>query len=347
MAVCISALDPQAAEVAASALAQGQLVGLPTETVYGLAADAANPQAIAKIFAAKGRPVDHPLIVHVAPCTSRTAWAQVLAQMCSHVPEAAWRLIDAFWPGPLTLILPRLPGVCDAAAGGQPTIGVRCPAHPVAQHILLAAAAKGVFGVAAPSANRFGRVSPTTAAHVLSEFEDVRVNGAPIQLVVVDGGACSVGIESAIVDVSQVKPALLRPGVLTQAQLELVVGQSLAQPGPQSPQVSGSLASHYAPAARVMVVTEQDLLQACARAAIPEGDAVYASQVVLNACVSPSDKQRLMPASAVDCAHELFAQLRALDATGAPSIWIQAPPAVGELATQWDGVRDRLLRASV
>ena len=342
MAVCISASDPQAIEVAASALAQGQLLGLPTETVYGLAADAANEQAVANIFAAKGRPANHPLIVHVAPCASTKAWQQLLAQLCSEVPASAYKLIDAFWPGPLTLLLPRRADVCSAATGGQGTIGVRCPAHPVAQKVLQAAAAKGVLGVAAPSANRFGRVSPTTAAHVLSEFEDVRINQAPLQLVVVDGGACEVGIESAIVDLSQAQPALLRPGVLTQAQLEAALGCRLALPNAHSPQVSGSLASHYAPSARVLVVAEDALLQACAAGEVLPTDALYASQAVLSACGLDTGRCRAMPALAAECAHELFAQLRALDQTGVARIWVQAPPA----SAAWEGVRDRLQRAS-
>jgi L-threonylcarbamoyladenylate synthase len=346
MSVCISALDPQASEVAASALAQGQLLGLPTETVYGLAADAANAQAVANIFAAKGRPANHPLIVHVAPCNSRQAWQQLLGQLCVEVPQTAWLLIDAFWPGPLTLILQRLPGVCEAAAGGQPTIGIRCPAHPVAQQVLRAAAAKGVLGVAAPSANRFGRVSPTTAAHVQSEFEHVRIGGAPLQLLVVDGGPCDVGIESAIVDLSQGQPTLLRPGALSHAQLAHVLGTSLALPHAHSPQVSGSLASHYAPAARVLVASEQALLQAAAHGDIAPDDAVYASQAVLQACGNAPARQRLMANSPAACAHELFAHMRELDDTGATRMWVQAPPSDGAHASEWDGVRDRLQRAS-
>lgn len=346
MAVCISAQDPQAIEVAASALAQGQLLGLPTETVYGLAADAGNEQAVANVFAAKGRPANHPLIVHVAPCSDQHGWQQLLGHMCASVPDAAWKLIKAFWPGPLTLILPRRPTVCSAAAGGQDTIGLRCPAHPLAQQVLKAAAAKGVLGVAAPSANRFGRVSPTTAAHVMSEFEQVRINNAPLQLLVLDGGACDVGIESAIVDLSQATPALLRPGLLTKAQLETVLGCNLAMPNTQSPQVSGSLASHYAPTAQVLVRQEQALLKACADGEIKPTDAVYASPAVVQACAQYTKHSRLMPATASDCAHELFAQLRALDGCGVERMWVQAPPSAGLDASAWDGVRDRLQRAS-
>ena len=176
---------PEAIAQAVDALAAGRLVGLPTETVYGLAADAGNAAAVRAIFATKGRPADHPLIVHVAGAAAVPAFA-------SAVPDFAQRLIDACWPGPLTLILPRRPGVADAAAGGHPSIGLRCPAHPVARALLAACAARGIAGLAAPSANRFGRVSPTTAAHVAAEFGD--------ELLVLDGGACNVGIESTIID---------------------------------------------------------------------------------------------------------------------------------------------------
>ncbi|MEY3673602.1 MAG: hypothetical protein RJB47_310, partial [Pseudomonadota bacterium] len=189
--------SPQAITAAAQALQRGELLGLPTETVYGLAADAGNDAAVAKIFAAKGRPADHPLIVHVAS-------AQGVLRFASHVPAFAQKLIDAFWPGPLTLILPRRPEVAAAAAGGQNSVGVRCPSHPTAHAVLQSAQALGVFGVAAPSANQFGRVSPTTAAHVEGEFDD--------SLLILDGGACEVGIESTIVDCTRAAPVLLRPG---------------------------------------------------------------------------------------------------------------------------------------
>lgn len=182
---------------AADALAQGQLIGLPTETVYGLAADADNPNAVAHIFAAKGRPADHPLIVHVADAQGHPQGpSAAMAHYAQAVPVFAQQLIDAFWPGPLTLILPCRPGIAQAATGGQATIGLRCPAHPVAQALLQACLQRQppIWGLAAPSANKFGRISPTTAAHVASEF------GADV--LVLDGGACAVGIESTIIDLS-------------------------------------------------------------------------------------------------------------------------------------------------
>ena len=189
MVRCIAADTPHAIAQAVQTLVDGALLGLPTETVYGLAADANNPAAVAAIFAAKGRPADHPLIVHVAPQPTVESWRALLDTLCDRVPDMAWSLIDAFWPGPLTLILPRRSGVCTAAAGGQSTIGVRCPSHPIAVAVLREAAARGVIGVAAPSANRFGRVSPTTAAHVRSEFEGRLADN---ELLILDGGDCAV-----------------------------------------------------------------------------------------------------------------------------------------------------------
>ena len=238
---------PAAIAAAADALAAGQLVGLPTETVYGLAADAGSDAAVRGIFAAKGRPADHPLIVHVAGA------AQV-AEFAASVPAFAQQLIDTFWPGPLTLILPRRPGVAEAAAGGHATIGLRCPAHPVAQALLAACAGRGVHGLAAPSANRFGRISPTTAQHVAQEFGD--------ELLVLDGGPCAVGIESTIVDCTRGAPVLLRPGQIARADIERVAGQrllskdELSTPDPQAP---GTLLAHYAPRARLRLMNDKEL----------------------------------------------------------------------------------------
>ncbi|HQS31782.1 MAG: threonylcarbamoyl-AMP synthase, partial [Polaromonas sp. 39-63-203] len=229
--------DPSNKETIAEAarrIKAAELVAFPTETVYGLGADASSDAAVAKIFAAKGRPADHPLIVHVAD-------AARVDDFASSVPPFAARLMKAFWPGPLTVILPRKAGVAAAAAGGQDSIGLRCPAHPVALAFLKACQELGVSGVAGPSANRFGRVSPTTAAHVRSEFSD--------DLMVLDGGPCEVGIESSIVDCTRGRPVLLRPGVLTHAQLEAACGEPvLAQDevDEAAPRASGTLESHYA-----------------------------------------------------------------------------------------------------
>lgn len=325
----LTGLDPAVIDRAVQTLAQGQLLGLPTETVYGLAADALRDDAVARIYVAKGRPPDHPLIVHVASTTQVPLFA-------SQVPEFAYRLMQAFWPGPLTLILPRQPGVATASAGGQTSIGLRCPSHPVAQAVLKACAAAGMPGLSAPSANLFGRVSPTTADHVASEFGDA--------LLILDGGECEVGIESSIVDCTRGVPVLLRPGQITRLQIEAVCGQrlqdkaSLAQPAPKA---SGTLDAHYAPRAKVHLMDAASLhkrLQALG---------VQASHLAVWSRDLPLDRGagvlwRQQANSAAKAAHELFAVLRDLDARGVRQIWVEWPPDTPE----WEGVRDRLQRAA-
>lgn len=322
---------PAAIEEAARLLAAGELVAFPTETVYGLGADAGSDAAVARIFAAKGRPSDHPLIVHVADEAGVDRFA-------SHVPAFAHRLMQAFWPGPLTLILPRREGVATAAAGGQASIGVRCPAHPVA-HALLLACAGGtppVYGLAGPSANRFGRVSPTTAAHVHAEFGDA--------LPVLDGGPCRVGIESTIVDCTRGMPVLLRPGMLTREQVEAACGERLRSPAELeqgAPRASGTLESHYAPRARVRLMDARALqaaLDVLGRDAA--GLAIYSRAILQTP--SPRVIRRRMPDDAQETARQLFAVLRDFDAQGVALIWVETPP--DEPA--WEGVRDRLQRAS-
>lgn len=323
---------------AVQALAQGQLVGLPTETVYGLAADASSDAAVAQIFAAKGRPSDHPLIVHVADAAG-------IAHFASDVPAFAQKLVDAFWPGPLTLILPRLPGVATTATGGQDSVGLRCPAHPVAHALLVACAAPAdaavpgdapVWGVAAPSANRFGRVSPTTAQHVQDELGEA--------LLVLDGGPCQVGIESTIVDCTRGVPVLLRPGAITREQIQQACGMvplSKEDLPHHTPRASGTLEAHYAPAAKVRLMdakalqTGLDLLGA---------DAAHIAVYARAALRTQSSKlvMRRMPDDASAAAQQLFAALRAFDDQGVKLIWIETPPATPE----WEGVRDRLQRAA-
>ena len=319
---------PSSLERAARTLAAGDLVAFPTETVYGLGADATSDEAVVKIFAAKGRPSDHPLIVHVAD-------AAAVSHFAAAVPEFAQRLIDAFGPGPLTLILPRRPGVAAAAAGGQDSIGLRCPAHPVAHALLLACrqSAPPVLGLAGPSANQFGRVSPTNAAHVQGEFGE--------SLLVLDGGACSVGIESTIVDCTRAAPVLLRPGVLTREQIELACGMPLANPGADSPRASGTLESHYAPKAKLRLM-EAKALQTALDLLGPDAAhiAVY-SRVILRSS-SIKVLRRRMPDDAVETARQLFAVLREFDAQGVRLIWVETPPG----GADWEGVRDRLQRAS-
>jgi L-threonylcarbamoyladenylate synthase len=310
---------------------------LPTETVYGLAADADNDAAVAQIFAAKGRPADHPLIVHVAD-------ASAAAHYAVDIPEFARQLMVAFWPGPLTLILPRQPGVAKAATGGNPTVGLRCPSHPVALALLQACATQGVWGVAAPSANLFGRVSPTTAAHVAGEFGE--------DLLILDGGACSVGIESTIIDCSRGLPVLLRPGAITPEQvwsacgLRVLQKEELNSLDAQAPKASGTLDSHYAPRARVRLMEAREMDLAWA-AMLAETGAATGPQVGIwsHRPLALSDLRCLwqaMPGDAALAAQQLFATLRALDAQGVSQIWVETPAARPE----WDGVRDRLQRAA-
>lgn len=325
-----SVASPDLAQ-AAALLAEGALVAFPTETVYGLGARADDDAAVARIYAAKGRPADHPLIVHVLDEADALVFAQ-------EVPEVARRLMRAFWPGPVTVVVPRRSGVAHACAGGQDSIGLRCPAHPMARALLLQARALGVPGVAAPSANRFGRVSPTMAAHVRDEFGP--------DLPVLDGGPCEAGIESAIVDCTRGVPVLLRPGTVGHAALEAASGQALRARDAQSPRASGTLASHYAPTSRVRLFTATALEAAVAsESLLPKPLALYS-----NACPPLSEGVSLrwhpMPAKPEAVAHELFAVLRDLDAwaqaLGGGEIWVEQPPT----DSAWDGVRDRLNRAA-
>ena len=317
--------DAAAVAEAASLLAAGELVAFPTETVYGLGARADDDAAVAKIFALKGRPSGHPLIVHVASRdeASRFATFSPLAE----------RIVDAFWPGPVTVIVRRSPGVAAAAAAGQATIGLRCPAHPVAHALLIAARDAGVPGVAAPSANRFGRISPTTAAHVIDEFGP--------DLFVLDGGPAQLGIESAIVDCSGDRPALLRPGVLTRERLEAALGAPLAGADLASPRAPGTLESHYAPRARLRLMSTLMLKAALdVLGSDPLKLAVYSRSVPSG--VATGVRHRRMPARPEQAAHELFAVLRELDNDGVHLIWVEEPPP----GPEWDGVRDRLSRAA-
>jgi L-threonylcarbamoyladenylate synthase len=312
---------------AARLIASGDLVGFPTETVYGLGARADDATAVAKIFAAKGRPSEHPLIVHVASLEQAASFAD-------SVDEAARLLMARFWPGPLTVIVPRRPGVAAAAAGGQASIALRMPAHPVALALLHASAGLGVPGIAAPSANRFGRISPTQALHVQQELGT--------ELLVLDGGACPVGIESTIIDCTRGRPALLRPGRLGRLQIEEALGMPLVEPDAASPRASGTLAAHYAPVARVRLMDTSALRSACDPVSgreLPPGLAVY-SRTELR--FPYQTLLRRMPGEAGAAASELFAVLRELDDAGAQFIWVEMPPP----GADWEGVRDRLQRAA-
>jgi len=306
---------------AARCLHAGDLVAFPTETVYGLGADAANPAAVAKIFALKGRPADHPLIVHFADPLAIAQWAR-------EVPPGAMTLAARFWPGPLTIILRKAARVPGAVTGGQDTVGLRCPSHPVALELLREFARIGSGAVAAPSANRFGHVSPTTAQHVREEFGG--------DLMVLDGGPCEVGLESTIVDLSRRIPVLLRPGAITRRDIEAVLGVAPQERDAAAPRASGTLDAHYAPRTAL----------ALADAAAIAAEAAQPDVAVLALRAKPADAKAAAwiaaPADPMRYGHDLYANLRALDRSGARRIVVEAPP---QLAA-WEAVNDRLKRAA-
>ncbi|MBA3903862.1 MAG: threonylcarbamoyl-AMP synthase [Rhodocyclaceae bacterium] len=319
-------------EGAVALLRAGELVAFPTETVYGLGADAMSPAAVAKIFAAKGRPADHPLIVHLSAAAHMARWAR-------EVPAEAEKLAAAFWPGPLTLILKRQPQVADAVTGGQDTVGLRVPNHPLALELLAAFAGANGGGLAAPSANRFGRISPTTAAHVREELNDA----VPL---ILDGGPCPVGIESTILDLSRGKAVLLRPGVIGAADIARIIGHApeAAAPretGSETPRVSGSLDAHYAPRTPLALVSSDGLLFAL-RSALVAGERIAVLAPTPQAITHDLVAWKQSSADPAAFAHDLYANLRALDALGCARILVQQPPA-GEA---WLAVNDRLRRAA-
>jgi L-threonylcarbamoyladenylate synthase len=310
-------------ETAVQALRDGELVAFPTETVYGLGANAANPAAVAKIFAAKGRPPEHPVIVHLDSPRYLHRWVR-------EVPEAASRLAEAFWPGPLTMVMPRAAIVHDVVTGGQDTIAIRVPSHPMAQQLLTAFGG----GIAAPSANRYGHLSPTRAEHVREELgEHVRV--------LLDGGECPIGIESTIISFEGSEVRLLRPGSITAAQVRNVVGEILIGADVTSPRVPGSSAMHYAPSTPMTLVPSGEVdAQADTASAGGRRIAVLAQRLPLrahkyvtwiNAGRRPENFGR-----------DLYNNLRTLDKAGCQHILVQAVPD-GET---WDAIRDRLLRAA-
>jgi L-threonylcarbamoyladenylate synthase len=314
---------------AARALKAGEVVAFPTETVYGLGADARNAEAVAAIYRIKGRPPNHPLIVHLAGRSKALEWA--------HWSTQAQRLADAFWPGPLTLILPRLADAPSYACGGQVSIGLRCPSHPIAQALLEAFEALGGNGVAAPSANRFGRVSPTSAEHVRADL------GESVSWIL-DGGSAEIGIESTIVDLSRSRPALLRPGRIQPSAIEVVLGAPLAAPDESAPRVSGSLPSHYAPDTPVeLIAAESFLFRLGVIADTGEPFVVWARRERPPALAA---RLNLIWFRAPDLPAEfeqtLYARLREFDQIGAERIVIERPPTEPE----WFAVLDRLQRAS-
>lgn len=312
---------------AVALLRSGELVAFPTETVYGLGADAENPAALAKVFAVKKRPPDHPLIVHLPGIEHLARWAK-------DVPDVAFGLARAFWPGPLTLILTRSAIVPDAITGGQATVGLRVPKHPLALELLEAFGS----GIAAPSANRYGRISPTTAAHVRDELGDQVA-------LVLDGGACEIGIESTIVDLSRGSPILLRPGAIEPEQIarvcrhDHVLTAALESKAP--PRVSGSHAAHYAPTTPLRLVPGErlsDYLDNWHRSG-------HRCAVLAYSQAAPSVSPyvwRIMPIEPAAYAHDLYSAMRELDELGASVIVVEAPPR----DAGWHAVADRLQRAA-
>jgi L-threonylcarbamoyladenylate synthase len=303
-------------------LRAGRLVAFPTETVYGLGADASQPDAVRKIFRAKGRPADHPVIVHLSAAGQLDSWAR-------EIPEAGRRLADRFWPGPLTLILKRAVHVADVVTGGQDTVGLRVPSHPLAQQLLAAFAG----GVAAPSANRFGRVSATTADHVRRELGDA------VEFIL-DGGACPIGIESTIIDLSSGAPVLLRPGRITQQEIESLLHVSVARGGSGAPRAPGTLEAHYAPRLPLRLVSAAKL------DAVIREESVRGPVAVLARHPRPAHSASTLwmhaPLDAVEYARLLYAGLRQIDESGCAVIVVEAPPETPD----WFAVRDRLMRAA-
>lgn len=311
------------AEVAALALAGGHLAALPTETVYGLGGRADDPAAIARIYAVKGRPADHPLIVHVHDAPAARAWAR-------RMPDYAQTLADACWPGPLTLVVPRSPLAVDFVTGGQDSVALRVPAHPVMRAVLARVAAltgTEAIGIAAPSANRFGRVSPTTAEHVQAELEGFLAE----QDVILDAGPCAVGIESTIVDCTADHPRMLRPGAISASEVERITGLQVTVGSPV--RASGTLASHYAPTAAVEIVGPEEL---------EPGDATCGLLALAQVPTPPGIVRLSAPGTMDEYAAVLYRALREADALHLARVLVVLPPDTG-IGT---AIRDRISRAA-
>ena len=304
---------------AAAVLRRGGLVAFPTETVYGLGADASNPAAVGRIYRVKGRPAGHPVIVHIGDVGQTRLWAR-------EIPEHASRLANRFWPGPLTLVLRRAAGVRDDLTGGQDTIGLRVPGHPVALDLLREFGG----GIAAPSANRFGRISPTSAEHVLSDL------GSDVDLIL-DGGACDIGIESTIVDLSRGKPVVLRPGRIAEKDIAETLGVVVSPRDTAAPRAPGALLSHYAPRRPLRLIGSDEWEQCLSRTSTRRSAMSFRPRPVGDTSAiwieGASDPQRY--------ARDLYANLRALDSSRCDEILVEEPPA----SAAWAAVWDRLSRA--
>ncbi len=321
------ATDAAAIDHAVQLLRQGRLVAFPTETVYGLGADAANPDAVRRIFAAKGRPADHPLIVHIKDTETLTDWA-------ASVPDTARQLAAHFWPGPLAIILTKKPSVSMTVTGGQNTVALRVPSHPVALRLLQAFDG----GIAAPSANRFCRISPTQARHVAEELGDA------VDLIL-DGGACQVGVESTIVDLSCAHPRLLRPGHITPFEIETVLQTELLMPvsaGAETIRAPGMMALHYAPTTAAMLCSTQDLPASIERLAI-DGKRVGVLAYRYTLTTQPPSQIICLPEQADQYAQGLYASLRELDNLSLDIILVEQPPQTAA----WQAINDRLQKATI
>lgn len=320
----LSADDRARVAAAAEVLARGGVVAIPTETVYGLGADAANPDAVRRVFAIKGRPADHPVIVHVAGADDITRWAR-------DVPAQARELARRYWPGPLTLVLPRAPEVADVVTGGQDTVALRAPAHPLTQALLRAFGG----GIAAPSANRHGQVSPTTAAHVRQDL------GAAVDMIL-DGGPCALGLESTILALLGDEPVLLRPGAISPEELSVVLNQPVALAGATTRiRAPGALAAHYAPRAPLELCATQELPVRVAN--LQAAGARAGCLIMGSAPPLPTNTVLVaLPARAPDYGAGLYAALRQLDALEVDRILVAQPPS----DPAWRAVNDRLRRAA-
>jgi L-threonylcarbamoyladenylate synthase len=353
--------DPQSIQQAVSLLKEGLLVAMPTETVYGLAADATNKLALKRLYAAKGRPTSHPVIVHIHSPLLVSAWA-------IDVPASFYMLTEKYWPGPLTVVLRRAPSVLDEVTGGQDTVALRMPQHPVALQLLRAFD----IGIAAPSANKFGHVSPTTAAHVRQEFSESEVG------LVLDGGACQVGIESTIVDLTGVSPRILRPGMITEPEIKQSMErgsrsietsqstadraadgaaqdaahgisgsssrqQDLARPlcSSQAVRVPGSLPSHYSPRTPLYLVSSTDLVSWLREVELQEKK-VGVVALVERTSDTANRVWRTMPADAQSYARNMYKVLRELDDLNLDMIICESPAE----DSHWHAILDRLRRAA-
>ncbi len=317
--------DEAAIQTAVAHLLKGRLVALPTETVYGLGADALNPEAVQRIFAAKGRPADHPLIVHISDKSMLGDWA-------TDIPETGWKLVAKFWPGPLTIVLKKHPNVPPEVTGGQNTVALRVPNHPVALKLLRAFGG----GIAAPSANRFCRISPTQASHVEEELGD-KVD------MILDGGPCLVGLESTIIDLSGKQPTLLRPGQISKLEIEAVLQQPLVLLVDKAKiHAPGMMEVHYSPAARTLLCSFEEIESILHSEAYQENFKV--GVLTFNKDLKSSANVWIiaMLDDAKAYAHDLYGCLRKLDNAGVDMILVEYPKDTEE----WSAVYDRLKKAA-